>query len=106
QTYQKPYPPFWYGISSPESAEQCAQHGFHAVTTTQPARTNEIGVRFRRAAAAAGAAGTPQLRFGFGRFVVVGETDAEALAIARRAYPIWLAHFTFLYRAYGRSPVQ
>ena len=35
---------------------------------------------------------------GLGRFIVVADTDAEALAIARRAYPRWHASFTHLHR--------
>ena len=34
---------------------------------------------------------------GIGRFIVVGNTDAEALALARRAYPRWHKSFTYLH---------
>jgi alkanesulfonate monooxygenase SsuD/methylene tetrahydromethanopterin reductase-like flavin-dependent oxidoreductase (luciferase family) len=34
---------------------------------------------------------------GIGRFIVVGDTDAEALALARRAYPVWHKSFTYLH---------
>jgi alkanesulfonate monooxygenase SsuD/methylene tetrahydromethanopterin reductase-like flavin-dependent oxidoreductase (luciferase family) len=34
--------------------------------------------------------------------VVVADTDAAALAIARRAYPRWHDSFTFLHRKHGR----
>ena len=39
---------------------------------------------------------------GIGRFVVVAPTDAEAVAIARRAYPHWHASFTHLRRTHNR----
>ena len=39
---------------------------------------------------------------GLGRFIVVAETDAAALAIARRAYPRWHASFTHLRRKHNR----
>ena len=39
---------------------------------------------------------------GLGRFIVVAETDAEALAIARRAYPRWHDSFTHLHRLHNR----
>ena len=48
-------------------------------------------------------AGTPLPKLGLGRFVVVAPTDAEALALARRAYPAWHASFTYLFRRHGRS---
>jgi alkanesulfonate monooxygenase SsuD/methylene tetrahydromethanopterin reductase-like flavin-dependent oxidoreductase (luciferase family) len=99
--YQKPSPPFWYGISSYESAQRCAAHGFHAVTLSQPERAKELGRLFRDATV-----GKPHRWFGISRFVVVGETDDEALAIARRAYPVWWRNFNYLYHRAGRSPVQ
>jgi alkanesulfonate monooxygenase SsuD/methylene tetrahydromethanopterin reductase-like flavin-dependent oxidoreductase (luciferase family) len=39
---------------------------------------------------------------GLGRFIVVAETDAAALAAARRAYPVWHRSFTHLHRLHGR----
>ena len=40
---------------------------------------------------------------GLGRFVVVADTDAAALAIARRAYPRWYDSFTHVrHRKHGR----
>lgn len=38
------------------------------------------------------------------RFVVVADTDAAALAIARRAYPKWLAAFKYLHDMHGKTP--
>lgn len=40
---------------------------------------------------------------GLGRFIVVAETDADALALARRAYPIWHDSFTHLHRKHQRT---
>jgi alkanesulfonate monooxygenase SsuD/methylene tetrahydromethanopterin reductase-like flavin-dependent oxidoreductase (luciferase family) len=41
-------------------------------------------------------------KLGLGRFIVVGETDAAALALARRAYPVWHRSFTHLFHVVGR----
>src|SRR5204862_3362252 len=46
---------------------------------------------------------TPLPLMGLGRFVVVGETDAAALALARRAYPRWHRSFTHLHRLHERE---
>jgi alkanesulfonate monooxygenase SsuD/methylene tetrahydromethanopterin reductase-like flavin-dependent oxidoreductase (luciferase family) len=43
---------------------------------------------------------------GICRFVVVGDTDAEALALARRAYPNWHESFFELFRRFDQKPVQ
>jgi alkanesulfonate monooxygenase SsuD/methylene tetrahydromethanopterin reductase-like flavin-dependent oxidoreductase (luciferase family) len=34
----------------------------------------------------------------------VADTDADALRIARRAYPIWLESFRWLFRRHGTEP--
>jgi len=41
-------------------------------------------------------------KLGLGRFVVVADSDAEALVLARRAYPLWHQSFTYLFRLRGR----
>src|SRR5262249_14398575 len=41
---------------------------------------------------------------GVSKHVVVAETDAEAMHIARRAYPIWLESFRFLLQRHGTQP--
>jgi alkanesulfonate monooxygenase SsuD/methylene tetrahydromethanopterin reductase-like flavin-dependent oxidoreductase (luciferase family) len=42
--------------------------------------------------------------FGVGRHVVVADTDAQALAIARRAYPRWRDSFRWLFQRHGAEP--
>jgi len=101
--FQRPYPQFWYGISSVESAECCVTRDFNGLTLGKPATANEICQRYR---AAQQTAGKPGLKVGIGRFVVVGETDEAALRLARRAYPVWHESFHFLYHKYGRSPIH
>jgi alkanesulfonate monooxygenase SsuD/methylene tetrahydromethanopterin reductase-like flavin-dependent oxidoreductase (luciferase family) len=43
---------------------------------------------------------------GICRFIVVGETDREAEALAARAYPVWHSSFFELFYRYGQKPVQ
>lgn len=100
---QQPHPPLWYGIGTPESAEQFGERGFHGVTLAKPAAAAEITRRFYEASARCG---WPDRRMGICRFIVVGETDREAQDLASRAYPIWHASFFELFRRYGQKPVQ
>jgi alkanesulfonate monooxygenase SsuD/methylene tetrahydromethanopterin reductase-like flavin-dependent oxidoreductase (luciferase family) len=100
---QQPHPPLWYGIGSPESAEQFGERGFHGVTLAKPAAAAEITRRFYTASSRGGWRGR---RMGICRFIVVGETDREAQELAARAYPIWHASFFELFRRYGQKPVQ
>ncbi len=100
---QKPHPPFWYGIGTPESASEYGERGFHGVTLAKPAVAAEITRRFHEGSARAGWRGR---HMGICRFIVVGETDREAQELARRTYPIWHASFFELFRRYGQEPVQ
>ena len=43
-------------------------------------------------------------KFGLGRMLVVADTDAEALKLAERAYPVWNASFNHLFKVYNRMP--
>jgi alkanesulfonate monooxygenase SsuD/methylene tetrahydromethanopterin reductase-like flavin-dependent oxidoreductase (luciferase family) len=38
--------------------------------------------------------------------LVVADTDAEALRLAERAYPVWNASFNHLFNIYGRKPMH
>ena len=87
---QKPHPPVWYGLHAPESAERAAHKGLQVVSLDPVPATRAAFDAFRDAWREAwGNAPLPLM--GLGRFIVVAETDAEALAIARRAYPRWHA---------------
>ena len=94
---QKPHPPIWYGVHAPDSAARAARKGLQVVSLDPPAETRLAFDSFRAAwHDAHGMARLPLM--GLGRFIVVAETDAQALAIARRAYPRWHASFTHLRR--------
>jgi alkanesulfonate monooxygenase SsuD/methylene tetrahydromethanopterin reductase-like flavin-dependent oxidoreductase (luciferase family) len=99
---QKPHPPVWYGVHAPESAERAARRNLNVVSLDPPAETRLAMERYR--AVWHQAHGSGQLpKLGLGRFIVVGTTDGEAMAIARRAYLVWHASFTHLFRRHGRS---
>ena len=40
------------------------------------------------------------------RFIVIAENEAEARAVARRAYPVWHRHFYFLFSLRGGKPAH
>jgi alkanesulfonate monooxygenase SsuD/methylene tetrahydromethanopterin reductase-like flavin-dependent oxidoreductase (luciferase family) len=102
---QQPHPPIWYGVHSPDSAERAARRGLNTVSLDPPADTRASTERYRATwnALHPGAA-LPKL--GLGRFIVVAPTDAEALRLARRAYPKWHDSFTFLFRLHGRAQMH
>ena len=100
---QRPHPPFWYGDGSPESAAEIAPKGFHAITLAKPAAAAEIARHYYEGVKQAG---LTDRRMGICRFVVVGETDREAKALANRAYPMWHESFFELFRRYNQKPQQ
>jgi alkanesulfonate monooxygenase SsuD/methylene tetrahydromethanopterin reductase-like flavin-dependent oxidoreductase (luciferase family) len=100
---QKPHPPIWYGVHMPESAERAARRNLNVVSLDPPAETRLSIERYRQIWPQVHAPTVPFPKLGLGRFVVVAPTDAEALALARRAYPVWHASFTHLFRRHGRS---
>lgn len=101
---QKPHPPIWLGVHAPASAEAAGRRGFNVMSLDKAADTRLIVERHRAGWEAAGQTGAVP-KVGLSRFIVIAESDAEALAAARRAYPKWYASFNHLYRRHGRGPM-
>ena len=101
--YQKPYPPIWYGVHSIESSERAARRGLNLVSADSAADTRGFTDHYRKIWKETHADGRMPL-LGLTRFVVVAETDAEALRIARHSYLSWHESFNWLFRLHGRSP--
>jgi alkanesulfonate monooxygenase SsuD/methylene tetrahydromethanopterin reductase-like flavin-dependent oxidoreductase (luciferase family) len=98
---QKPYPPIWYGVHAPDSAERAARRNLHVVSLDPPGDTR-LSIERYRATWRPPQPGAALPKLGLGRFIVVAETDASALALARRAYPVWHQSFTYLFRLRGQ----
>jgi hypothetical protein len=98
--FQKPAPPVWYGVHSPESAERAALRGWQTISLDAAAEARACSLAYRRTLRDVPAA-EPLL--GLGRFIVVADTDEEAQALATRAYPHWHTAFTHLARKLGST---
>ena len=98
---QKPHPPIWYGVHAPDSAERAAKRNLHVVSLDPTAETR-LSIDRYRATWRRPHPGAVMPKLGLGRFIVVAETDAEAMALARRAYPVWHDSFTYLFRLRSR----
>ena len=98
--FQKPHPPLWYGIHSPQAAERVARRGMNVIGLDT---VGELAPSFRRFRAVwketRGEAPLPKI--GIGRFVFVARSAGEALSTARRAYRRWHESFVFLSRLMG-----
>jgi alkanesulfonate monooxygenase SsuD/methylene tetrahydromethanopterin reductase-like flavin-dependent oxidoreductase (luciferase family) len=102
---QKPHPPIWYGVHAPDSAARAARRGLR-VASLDPVDAVRAAFESFRAAWRETHRTEPLPLMGLGRFIVVAETDAAALAAAHRAYPLWHTSFTHLHRLHGRSPMH
>jgi len=100
---QKPHPPIWYGVHAPQSAERAARRNLNVVSLDGPHETRLSMERYRAVWRGHHPSTMPIPKLGLGRFIVVGRSDSEALALARRAYPVWHASFTYLSRWHGRK---
>ena len=102
EPFQKPHPPIWYGVHAPDSAERAAKRNLHVVSLDSPADTR-LSIDRYRATWRPPHPGAVMPKLGLGRFIVVAETDAAALRLARRAYLPWHRSFTHLPRLLGRA---
>jgi alkanesulfonate monooxygenase SsuD/methylene tetrahydromethanopterin reductase-like flavin-dependent oxidoreductase (luciferase family) len=100
---QKPHPPIWYGVHAVDSAERAARRNLNVVSLDPPHETRLSIERYRATWRQVHAPTVAFPKLGLGRFVVVAPSDAEAMALARRAYLVWHASFTHLFRRHGRS---
>ena len=99
---QKPHPPLWYGVHSPEAAERAARRGMNVVGLDTVAELEPAFARFR-AVWKETRGDAPLPKVGLGRFIVVGKNANETRAVARRAYRRWYESFTFLSSLMGVS---
>jgi alkanesulfonate monooxygenase SsuD/methylene tetrahydromethanopterin reductase-like flavin-dependent oxidoreductase (luciferase family) len=99
---QKPHPPIWYGAHAPDSAARAARRKLNIVNLDPTDEVRLTVASYRNTwCETQGAAPLPKI--GLGRFVVVAETDAQAMRLASRAYKPWYDSFTFLPRLHKRS---
>jgi alkanesulfonate monooxygenase SsuD/methylene tetrahydromethanopterin reductase-like flavin-dependent oxidoreductase (luciferase family) len=103
---QKPHPPVWYGVHSVESAERAAHRGLNVVSLDTARETRAFADRYRRVWREIGRDPHGMPKIGLSRFVVVAESDQDALSVARRAYPIWRRSFYHLYQLRGGAPAH
>lgn len=103
---QKPHPPIWYGVHSPDSAERAARRGLHIVSLDGARETRTFAQRYREVWGGTQKKTTGMPKIGLGRFIVVAHSDSEAMEKARRAYRLWRRNFYHLYEARGGRPTH
>ena len=100
---QRPHPPLWYGVTVPGNADWPAQNDVNILVLGLRETTTASIARYREGRIKAGRDPDGTL-FGISRHVIVADTDEQALAIARRAYPRWRESFRWLFARHGAEP--
>lgn len=106
---QKPYPPFWYGSSNETGSTWAGLHGMHFVANGPTARAKanisayKAALRERGSPAAPIAGFTGGAAIGALRHIVVAETEAEAVRIAKPAFEHHLANLNYLRNLHGST---
>jgi alkanesulfonate monooxygenase SsuD/methylene tetrahydromethanopterin reductase-like flavin-dependent oxidoreductase (luciferase family) len=101
---QRPHPPLWYGTTIPENADWPAQNDVNIVIIALRPSVRAITDRYRAVREKLGKPARTLPLMGVARHVVVADTDTEAMAIARRAYPRWRNSFRWLFERHGAAP--
>jgi alkanesulfonate monooxygenase SsuD/methylene tetrahydromethanopterin reductase-like flavin-dependent oxidoreductase (luciferase family) len=101
---QRPHPPLWYGTTIPENADWPAANDVNIVSIALRPTARVISDRYRNARATLRKDANGDVLMGVARHVVVADSDAEALSIARRAYPRWRESFRWLFARHGAEP--
>jgi alkanesulfonate monooxygenase SsuD/methylene tetrahydromethanopterin reductase-like flavin-dependent oxidoreductase (luciferase family) len=102
---QKPHPPLWYGMSTPDAAKFCAEAAMNTISIAPVDIIRKLTDLYRQTWAAAGRSPEALPLLGMSRHVVVAETDEEARSIGRRAYPQWRESLAWLWKRHN-APIK
>ena len=104
---QRPHPPIWYGAWNANGVQWAARNKVNIVINLPAEGARQITDGYRMAWRETGHEGPTALPLlGINRFVVVADSDAEALAVARRAYRVWHHSFYRLFDLHGTKPAN
>ena len=103
---QRPHPPLWYGVSNVEATAWAANNGLNVVCNGPPAMIRAMTDRYRADWAAAGKRDEEAPLMSMTRHLVLADSEAEALDVARRGYKVWHESFFKIWRRHGTLPAN
>jgi alkanesulfonate monooxygenase SsuD/methylene tetrahydromethanopterin reductase-like flavin-dependent oxidoreductase (luciferase family) len=103
---QRPHPPLWYGLARPEGLPWVVANRVNVVCNGPPALVRQVTDGYRRDWASAGHGADTLPLMGMTRTIVIADSDADALAIARRAHKRWHQSFMQLWNKHGTRPIN
>ncbi|WFU80452.1 LLM class flavin-dependent oxidoreductase [Bradyrhizobium sp. CIAT3101] len=95
--YQRPHPPTWIAVNQPGSASWAAEIGANIASIGPASSVRRITDAYRSRREVRPDVNGQSPFLGLLRMVVVGNTEADAYALAAPAYDRWLESFKFLY---------
>jgi alkanesulfonate monooxygenase SsuD/methylene tetrahydromethanopterin reductase-like flavin-dependent oxidoreductase (luciferase family) len=98
---QRPFPPLWYGVLTPDAAYWAALESANIVTLLPPSPARAIIERYRLEWKKFGRSNHELPLMGISRHIVLAETEVEAIRTAERAYRLWLKHMELLWARNG-----
>ena len=100
--YQRPHPPLWTGIGTPDGATRAGVTGHHVLTNSPLPMAVDFMQRYYDSwEETHGASGKPRPMAGVCRHTIIADTHEEAEAIMREAYLVWWESFSQLFRQHG-----
>lgn len=104
QPFQRPHPPLWYGVATPEGTGWTSKNDMNVIMSGPAPAVRQITDTYREHWAAQGKPVERLPLLGVSRHVVVADTEAQALAAARPAYALWYARLMHLWDRHGARP--
>jgi alkanesulfonate monooxygenase SsuD/methylene tetrahydromethanopterin reductase-like flavin-dependent oxidoreductase (luciferase family) len=102
QPLQRPHPRLWQGVGTPEAAERAAANNASIVMLLPASAARVISDRYRAAWQGCGHAdGNNMPLIGLSRHMVLAENEADARAVAQRAYCPWRRNMELLWLRHG-----
>jgi alkanesulfonate monooxygenase SsuD/methylene tetrahydromethanopterin reductase-like flavin-dependent oxidoreductase (luciferase family) len=98
---QRPHPPLWYGVLTPDAAYWAAFEKANIVTLLPAEPARAVFERYRLEWRKFGRADEELPLMGISRHIVLAESRAAAVRIAERAYRPWLKHMELLWVRHG-----
>ena len=98
---QKPFPPLWYGVARPATADWAAERGINCVGNGPAGVVRKITDQYRTAWRRLGRDPADVPLLGMSRHIVVADSDTEVYEEARVAYDQWFANLNLLWSQRG-----
>jgi len=98
---QRPHPPLWLGIGAPDGIPHAVRNKINMVCNGTTTQVRTLTDRYREEWAKSGGSPKDIPTIGMNRHIVVADTEAEALRLAKPAYAAWYRNLSLLWLKKG-----